>query len=145
MKDELGKRRAARFPADSSSGSASPRALAVEPDVILMDEPAAALDPIATTRIEDLMRRAQARLHDRDRHAQHAAGGARCGLHCHSDDAPRPVRGEFVEYRDTDDLHGAEGQAHGRLHHGPLSARKTGIDDERAVREESCASCRKTC
>jgi phosphate transport system ATP-binding protein len=31
------------------------RALSVEPDVILMDEPASALDPIATTRIEDLM------------------------------------------------------------------------------------------
>jgi phosphate transport system ATP-binding protein len=31
------------------------RCLAVEPDVLLMDEPASALDPIATTRIEDLM------------------------------------------------------------------------------------------
>ncbi len=31
------------------------RALATEPDVILMDEPASALDPIATARIEDLM------------------------------------------------------------------------------------------
>src|SRR6187431_3571492 len=31
------------------------RALAVEPDVILMDKPASALDPISTTRIEDLM------------------------------------------------------------------------------------------
>jgi phosphate transport system ATP-binding protein len=31
------------------------RAIAVEPDVILMDEPASALDPIATLRIEELM------------------------------------------------------------------------------------------
>src|SRR5687767_6595462 len=31
------------------------RAIAVEPDTILMDEPCSALDPIATTRIEDLM------------------------------------------------------------------------------------------
>jgi phosphate transport system ATP-binding protein len=31
------------------------RCLAVEPDVILMDEPASALDPISTTAIEDLM------------------------------------------------------------------------------------------
>jgi phosphate transport system ATP-binding protein len=31
------------------------RAIAVQPEVILMDEPCSALDPIATTRIEDLM------------------------------------------------------------------------------------------
>lgn len=31
------------------------RALAVEPEVLLMDEPASALDPIATARIEDLV------------------------------------------------------------------------------------------
>ena len=31
------------------------RALAVEPEVVLMDEPASALDPIATAKMEDLI------------------------------------------------------------------------------------------
>ena len=37
------------------------RTIAVEPDVVLMDEPASALDPIATAKIEDLMRELKSR------------------------------------------------------------------------------------
>ena len=37
------------------------RALAVEPEVLLMDEPASALDPIATAKIEELIQRLKAR------------------------------------------------------------------------------------
>ena len=37
------------------------RAIAVEPEVVLMDEPCSALDPIATARIEDLMRELKSR------------------------------------------------------------------------------------
>jgi phosphate transport system ATP-binding protein len=37
------------------------RAIAVEPEVVLMDEPCSALDPIATARIEDLMHEMKSR------------------------------------------------------------------------------------
>ena len=52
------------------------RTIAVKPEVILMDEPCSALDPIATARIEDLMEELAHAVHDRDRHPQHAAGCA---------------------------------------------------------------------
>ncbi len=51
------------------------RALAVEPDVLLMDEPCSALDPQSTLRIEELIGELQLPAHDRDRDPQHAAGG----------------------------------------------------------------------
>ena len=54
------------------------RAIANKPEILLMDEPCASLDPIATALIEDLMQELVARLHGGHRHPQHAAG--RSGL-----------------------------------------------------------------
>ena len=67
------------------------RAIAVEPQVLLMDEPCSALDPISTLAIEDLMQRAQGALHDRHRHPQHAAGRAGLRPHRRSSTSPAPA------------------------------------------------------
>ncbi len=45
------------------------RALAIRPEILLMDEPASALDPIATQRIEELIYDLKKQLHHRHRHA----------------------------------------------------------------------------
>ncbi len=57
------------------------RGIAIKPEVLLLDEPCSALDPISTGKIEELIHELKQRLHGRDRHPQHAAGGALLGLH----------------------------------------------------------------
>ena len=69
----------------SSSACVLPARSRIKPEVILMDEPASALDPIATLKIEELMQELKKELHDRHRDAQHAAGCPRFGLYCHDD------------------------------------------------------------
>ena len=55
VQEPAGLERAWTFPAGSSSGLCIARALAVDPEILLMDEPASALDPRSTSRIEDLI------------------------------------------------------------------------------------------
>ena len=49
------------------------RVLAVQPDVLLMDEPCSAIDPTSVSKVEDLMARAGARDDDHHRHAFYAS------------------------------------------------------------------------
>ncbi len=83
------------------------RALAVEPEVLLMDEPASALDPISTLKIEELVQELKRPPDDRDRHPQHAAGRARGRPH-RVPHGRRARRGR----RDAGHLHEPRRQAH---------------------------------
>jgi phosphate transport system ATP-binding protein len=74
------------------------RAIAVEPEVILMDEPCSALDPVATAKVEELIQELRARFtiiivtHNMQQ-------AARC-----SDKTAFFYLGKLVEYADTRDI-----------------------------------------
>ena len=55
MKDVLKKKSGASLSGGQQQRLCIARALAVDPEVMLMDEPASALDPISTAKIEDLI------------------------------------------------------------------------------------------
>ena len=93
------------------------RAVAAQPDVLLMDEPTASLDPIATAVIEELMSSLDRGVHDRRRDAQHAAGGARLrrdGVHARRRDR-RGQAHRDGRYREA--LYQAQRPADRGLHH----------------------------
>jgi phosphate transport system ATP-binding protein len=85
------------------------RAIAIEPDVLLLDEPASALDPIATGAIEDLMHSLKGRFtivivtHNMQQAARVADRTAFFSLETRGD---RPV-GSLIEFDDTEKIFGA--------------------------------------
>jgi phosphate transport system ATP-binding protein len=82
------------------------RAIAVQPDVLLLDEPASALDPVATAAIEDLMGSLKTRYtivivtHNMQQAARVADRAAFFSLDSFDED---PV-GTLVEYADTETI-----------------------------------------
>ena len=83
------------------------RTIAVEPDVILMDEPCSALDPIATQRIEELMRELRSEYtivivtHNMQQAQRVSDFTAFYNIRKAMDDGYEIRWGELVEYDDT--------------------------------------------
>ena len=84
------------------------RALAIEPDVILMDEPCSALDPISTARIEDLMFELKERYsivivtHNMQQAAR--VSGRTAFFTVELDEAGKHRSGRVIEYDETDKI-----------------------------------------
>ena len=91
------------------------RALAVEPDILLMDESTSALDPISTSKIEELAMELKNQLYCGHGDAQYAAGGA-----CFGRDRVLPARRAGRVRGHGADILAPAGQADRGLHHGEV-------------------------
>jgi len=86
------------------------RTIAVEPDVILMDEPCASLDPIATQRVEELMRELQEQYtivivtHNMQQAQRASDYTAFYNIRKTVDDGIETRWGELVEFNKTEDV-----------------------------------------
>ena len=99
------------------------RAIAIEPDVLLLDEPASALDPMATASIEDLMHNLKQRFtivivtHNMQQAARVADRTAFFSL---DTSGPSPGRNADRVRRHRDDLPWRRRSAHARLRRGQV-------------------------
>ncbi len=118
VKDDLRKKSGASLSGGQQQRLCIARALAVDPEVLLMDEPASALDPVCTSKIEDLIFQLKIRIHHRHRHSQHAAGRPRRREH-----RLLPFRQNGRVRLHPQDLHQPQGQADRRLHHREVRLR----------------------
>ena len=122
------------------------RALATQPDVLLMDEPCSALDPISTGRIEDLMMELKENYsivivtHNMQQAAR--VSDMTAFFTVELDDAGEaPHRRSRRVRRDRQDLHQPGGQAHGGLRDGQVrlmarEAHRLRFQDELRTLEE---------
>jgi phosphate transport system protein len=112
VKDDLKKKSGASLSGGQQQRLCIARALAVDPEVLLMDEPASALDPVSTSKIEDLIfqLKSQYTIVIVTHNMQQAARVAeKTGFF---------LNGRMVEFDSTHKIfHQPQRQTHRRLHH----------------------------